>query len=84
LQDYAAAQQKIDFRPLLRHIAGIEAPCSVNWRHKSPRLRFGPGPQVGVPFPELPFSRGSFRTRFDAPIPRAVVAHIASLKPHDF
>jgi hypothetical protein len=30
-QDYAAAQQKIDFWPLHCHMAGIEALGSVNW-----------------------------------------------------
>src|SRR5690606_7875498 len=56
--DYAAAQHSIDFCSRSSHLPAIEAHSSVN--------RQNTAPAAFRSFPELPFSRGSFRTRLDA------------------
>jgi hypothetical protein len=55
-QHFDIAQYSIDFSMLHRHMAAIEALGSVNWRATAPAA-------LRLFFPELPFSRGSFRTR---------------------
>ena len=70
--DFDAAQYSIDFFMLQRHMAAIEALGSVNRHELAPAA-------LRLFFPELPFSRGSFRTRLGAPFCARAVAYIASL-----
>jgi hypothetical protein len=71
IKDYDAAQQSVDNPMLHRHMAAIGALGSVN------RRAFWPAPAaLRLFFPELPFSRGSFRTRRDAGVLRPRSPHM--------